>query len=98
MAGAIWVVGETGADGSLAHISAETATLARTLAEAAGAEAVGVVVAVAPDAPAKELAGYVSRVLTVAEPALADHASATVVAVRLAKLAEGEEPAVILET
>ena len=96
MAGAIWVVGETAADGSLAHISAETATLARTLAEAAGGEAVAVVVAAAPEAPANELARYVSRVLTVAEPALSDHASATIVASRLAELAERDEPAVVL--
>jgi electron transfer flavoprotein alpha subunit len=96
MAGAFWVVGETAADGSLAHISAETATLARTLADSAGTEAVGVVVAASPDGAAKELARYVSRVITVAEPAVADHASATIVASRLAQVAEREEPKVIV--
>ena len=56
MAGAIWVHGETTADGGLANISTEVATLARTLAEAAGREVVGVVVAADPSAAAAELA------------------------------------------
>ena len=40
MAGAIWVHGETTAEGGLANISAEVATLARTLGEAAGRDVV----------------------------------------------------------
>ncbi|HET9615004.1 MAG TPA: hypothetical protein VFP22_09340, partial [Candidatus Limnocylindrales bacterium] len=47
-AGAIWVQGETTADGGLARISTEVATLARSLGEAAGREVVGVVVAADP--------------------------------------------------
>ena len=66
--GAIWVVAEVGADGSLAKSSTEVATLARTLAEAAGASAAGIVVAADPAAAAKELAGYMSRVIAVATP------------------------------
>ena len=96
MAGAIWVIGETGPDGSLANISAETATLARTLAEAGGAEAVGVVVAAEPAKSAAELARYVPRVLAVREAAVADNAAATIVATRIAGLAQAEEPAVVI--
>ncbi|HYL40999.1 MAG TPA: hypothetical protein VET90_06805, partial [Candidatus Binatus sp.] len=54
--GSIWVVAETNADGSLAKGSAELATLARSLAEAAGVSAAGLVVAADPAAPARELA------------------------------------------
>ena len=57
MAGTIWVVAETNADGSLAKSSSEVATLARTLAEAAGGDAAGIVVAADPKAAAEELAG-----------------------------------------
>src|SRR6202008_4947514 len=39
--GAIWVIAETNADGSLAKSSTEVATLARTLAEAAKTEGGG---------------------------------------------------------
>ncbi len=62
MAGAIWVHGETAPDGSLAKISTEVATLARTLGAAAGRDVVGIVVAADPAAAAAELAGYVPRV------------------------------------
>ena len=41
MAGAIWVVGETGPTAGLARISAEVATLARTLGAAGGGDVVG---------------------------------------------------------
>ena len=75
MAG-IWVVAETNPDGTLARSSAELATLARTLAGAAGGgtEAAGVVVAADPKAAADELATYLPRVVAVAEPKAADHA------------------------
>jgi hypothetical protein len=53
MAGSIWVVGETTADGTLARISTEVATLARGLAEAAGLDVAGVVVAPDPTAAAE---------------------------------------------
>ena len=93
MAGAIWVHGETTADGSLARISTEVATLARTLAEAGGREVVGIVVSSDPAAAAEELAGYVPRVLAVTEPATADHAAGTIVGERLAALIAQAEPA-----
>ena len=65
MAG-LWVVGEVTADGSLARISTEVATLARTLAEAAGQDVAGIVVAADPKAAAAELATYLPRVLALA--------------------------------
>ena len=43
-AGTIWVIAETNADGSLAKSSTEVATLARSLAEAGGSDAAGIVV------------------------------------------------------
>ena len=93
MAGAIWVHGETTADGGLANISAEVATLARTLGEAAGRDVVGVVVAPDPSAAAEELARYVPRVLAITELATADHAAGTIVAERVAALIERDQPA-----
>ena len=96
MPGAIWVHGETNAEGGLARISTEVATLGRSLAEAAGAELVGVVVASDPTAAAQELARFVPRVLAVTEPATADHAAGTIVAQRLAALVEREQPRIVL--
>src|SRR5262249_52865593 len=68
-AGTIWVVAEMNTDGTLAKSSTEVATLARTLAEAAGGKAAGILIAADPKAAADELAGYVPRVVAVAEPA-----------------------------
>ena len=82
----LWVVGEVNPDGSLARLSAEVATLARGLADAAGTSATGVVVAADPAAAASELATYLPRVLTIAEPAAAEHAWSTVAAERIASL------------
>jgi electron transfer flavoprotein alpha subunit len=96
MAGAIWVVSETNADGSLARSSTEVATLARTLAEAAGTEAAGIVVAVDPKAAADELAGYVGRVVAVAEPNADGNAWAQVAAQRAAAILASEPPGAIL--
>jgi electron transfer flavoprotein alpha subunit len=96
MPGAIWVVAETAADGSLARISAEVATLARSLAESAGIDVAGVVVATDPAAAAGELATYVPTVLAVTEPLLADNAAATIVAERVASLVARDEPAYVL--
>ncbi len=96
MAGVIWVHGETNAEGGLARISTEVATLGRSLAEAAGADLVGVVVAADPAAAAAELAKYVPRVLAVTEPATADHAAGTIVAERFAALVSREQPRLIL--
>jgi electron transfer flavoprotein alpha subunit len=87
MAG-LWVLGEMTADGTLARISTEVATLARTLAEAAGQEVAGVVVAADPTAAATELATYLPRVLAVSEPAAADRPWSMVAAERIAGLLE----------
>ena len=87
MAG-LWVLGEVTPDGTLAHISGEVATLARTLAEAAGQEVAGVVVAADPAAAAAELATFLPRVLAVSEPAAADRPWSMVAAERIAALLE----------
>ena len=94
--GAIWVVAETNADGSLARSSTEVATLARTLAEAAGTQAVGIIVAADPKAAAEELAGYVSRVIAITEPNADGHAWAQVAAQRVAGVLAEETPGAIL--
>ena len=94
--GAIWVHGELTGDGALANISAEVATLARSLGEASGRDVVGVVVSADPTAAATELARFVPRVLAVTEPATADHAAGTIVGQRIAALAERHGPAVLL--
>ena len=95
MAGEIWVVGEL-ADGGLARISTEVATAARELAAAAGRDVAGVVVAAAPDEPARELARFVPRVLAIAEPAAGVHAWSAVAATNLAALLEREAPSCVL--
>ena len=95
MAG-LWVLGEVAADGTLARISTEVATLARTLADAAGQPVTGVVVAADPSAAATELATYLPRVLTIAEPAAADRPWSMVAAERIAALLEPATDDVIL--
>jgi electron transfer flavoprotein alpha subunit len=98
MAG-FWVVAETNADGTLAKSSAEIATLARTLAEQAGGNGIGVtgiVVAAEPDGAAKELATYLPTVVAVAEPLAADHAWAQVAAQRGADVIDTNGPTLIL--
>jgi electron transfer flavoprotein alpha subunit len=87
MAG-LWVLGEVTADGTLARISTEVATLARTLAEASGQEVAGVVVAADPAAAAAELATYLPRVLAVSEPAAAHRPWSMIAAERIAALLE----------
>ena len=94
--GTIWVVAETNADGSLAKIAAEVATLARTLAEAGGGSAAGIVVAADPGPAAKELADYVSRVVAIAEPAADGNAWSPVAAQRAAAILASESPAAVL--
>lgn len=96
MAGAIWVHGELTGDGSLARISTEVATAGRALADASGSEVVGVVVGADPGPAAAELAGYLPRVLALAEPATAGHAAGTIVGERIAALAGRDRPAWIL--
>ena len=65
MAGRLLVVGEVAPDGTLTKLSAEVATLARSLAETAGTEAHGIVAAPAPEAAATELAEYLAAVTVV---------------------------------
>jgi electron transfer flavoprotein alpha subunit len=95
-AGSIWVVAETNADGSLAKSSTEVATLARTLAGAAGGDSAGIVVAADPKAAADELAGYVDRVVAIAEPKAEGHAWAQVAAQRAASTLASESPVAVL--
>ena len=94
--GALWVVAEPGPDGGLANISAEAATLARGLGAAAGRDVVGIVVAADPAAAAADLATYLPLVLTVSDPAAADHAWSAVAAGHVAALAEADAPDAIL--
>ena len=70
MTARILAVGEV-ADGQLTRLSAEVATLARAIAEAAGGTALGLVVDAEPAAAADELAGYLPAVVSVASPAVA---------------------------
>jgi electron transfer flavoprotein alpha subunit len=95
--GGIWVHGELAADGSLAKIATEVATLARALAaDSDGAEVTGVVIGAEPAAAAAELARYMPRVLAVGEAATADHAAGTLVAERFAALVAEHDPDIIL--
>jgi electron transfer flavoprotein alpha subunit len=95
----LWVVGEPGPDGGLARISTEVATLARELGTAGGHEVSGIVVAADPGPAAADLAAYLPLVLTIADPAAADHAWSAVAAGRLVALIEaqgaGADPDVI---
>jgi electron transfer flavoprotein alpha subunit len=96
MAG-IWVHGELAGDGSLARLSTEVATLARSLAaESNGVDVTGVVIASEPSKAAAELARYVPKVLTVEEPLTGDHAAGMIVAQRMAAMVEAHDPDVIL--
>src|SRR3954463_3439598 len=90
--GALWVLREPGPDGGLARISAEAATLVRELAESAGKDAIGIVVAPDPAAAAAELATYLPVVWTVTDPAAADLPWSAVAAGHVAALASAEAP------
>ncbi|HEX2755476.1 MAG TPA: electron transfer flavoprotein subunit alpha/FixB family protein [Candidatus Limnocylindrales bacterium] len=92
----IWVHGEIAADGTLAKISTEVATLARALGEAGGRDVVGVVAGADPTAAATELAAFVPRVLAVTAPATADNAAGAIVGQRLTALIERDQPAFLL--
>ena len=85
MAARILAVAEV-VDGVLTKLSTEVATVARALAEAAGGEALGLVVDAAPDAAAGELATYLPRVVAVANPALAGEVVAPHVAAEVGRL------------
>jgi len=94
--GRLWVVGEVAADGSLARISAEVATLARGLADASGLEVVGIVVAAAPARAAADLAAHLPRVVAVEEPDAAGHAWSVLAAERIAALLGDPGPTYVL--
>jgi electron transfer flavoprotein alpha subunit len=94
--GGLWVIGEVAQDGSLANISGEVATLARTLGAESGLEVTGVVVAADPAAAATELARYVPRVLAVTDAELSDVAWAVPAAERLAAMIERDSPDYVL--
>jgi electron transfer flavoprotein alpha subunit len=74
------------ADGALTKLSTEVATLARTLAEAAGGTAVGLVVDAAPSDAAAALSVFLPRVIAVASPAVANEVAAPHVAAEVARL------------
>jgi electron transfer flavoprotein alpha subunit len=93
---AVWVIAEQNADGSLARISAEAATLARALAGAAGGTAAGIVVAADPAPAAAELAAYLPRVIALTDPAAANHAWATIAAERAVAILGAEADAVVI--
>jgi electron transfer flavoprotein alpha subunit len=95
MAGTLWVVGEV-ADGHLARIGAELATLGRTLAKSAGREAVGIVVDESPAAAATELAAYLPTVIAVTVPGLRDRAAAGLIAEAVAEVIRDEPPGHVL--
>ncbi len=94
--GTLWVVGEPNADGSLARVSAEVATLARSLAAASGLNAAGIVVAADPAEPAGELAAYLPRVVAVPDPEAAGHAWAVVAGERAAAIIGEDADALVL--
>ena len=96
---AIWVVGEPGADGRLAKLSTEVATLARELGATAGHTVTGIVVGAEPAAAAAELAQYVPRVLSITDPGAGDHTWSAIAASVIAGLldsGETEAPELIL--
>jgi len=92
----IWAVGEPNADSSLARVSTEVATVARSLAEEAEGEVAGVVIAADPREAAEELARFVPRVLAITEAGARDHVWATIAAERVALLAAERAPDLIL--
>ena len=91
----IWVIGEMNGDGSLTRMSAETATLGRTLADAGGTDLAGIVVAADPTSAATELAGYLPRVVSITDAEAAGHVWASIAAERIAAVI-GTDPATIV--
>jgi electron transfer flavoprotein alpha subunit len=97
--GELWVIGEPAADGGLARISAEVATLARELGAQSGRPVLGIAVAAAPEAMAADLARYVPEVRSITDPAAAEHAWSAIAAGHVAGLvdaAAAERPDVVL--
>ena len=98
MGGGIWVVAEVDVTGALTKLSTEVATAGRALAEAAGREVTGIVVAAEPGRPAASMATFLPAVLAVRAPEIAARPAAAVVAARVAALAAAakEPPAYLL--
>jgi electron transfer flavoprotein alpha subunit len=92
---AIWAVAEV-AGGRPTRLSLEVATLARALAEAAGADAVGLAIGAGAADVAMELAAYVPRVLAVEAETEAERPDAAVVARWLSALVTERRPDVLL--
>jgi electron transfer flavoprotein alpha subunit len=90
--GALWVIAEPGADGGIARVSAEAATLARDLGASTGREVLGIVIAADPASAASELATYLPLVWTIREPKAAENAWSSVAAGHVAALAGAAEP------
>jgi electron transfer flavoprotein alpha subunit len=90
--GALWVVAEPGADGGIARVSAEAATLARDLGASTKRDVIGIVIAADPAAAAKELATYLPIVWAITEPEAAEHAWSAVAAGHIAGLAGEADP------
>ena len=95
MMATIWVIGEMNGDGSLTRMSAETATLGRSLAAAAGTDVAGIVLAADPTSAAKELATYLPRVVAIADPEAVGHVWASIAAERIAAVI-GTDPATVV--
>jgi electron transfer flavoprotein alpha subunit len=95
----IWVIAEPGPDGGLPRISAEVATLARSLADSAGGDAVGYAIGAEPARAANELARYLPRVIAISDPSASDAAWSAVAAAQVAALLQGgadEAPGAVL--
>jgi electron transfer flavoprotein alpha subunit len=90
--GALWVVAEPGADGGIARVSAEAATLARELGASTGRDVVGIVIAADPAPAAAELATYLPVVWAITEPEAGEHAWSAVAAGHIAGLAGEADP------
>lgn len=86
------------ADGTLTRLSAEVATLARTLAGEAGGTALGLVVDPAPEAAASELAAFLPRVVAVTSTAVGSETWAPRAASEVHRLADEGVTHVILPT
>ena len=95
MAARILAVAEV-ADGALTKLSTEVATVARALAEAAGGEAIGLVVDASPDAAASELATYLPKVVAVTNHAVTSEVVAPHVSAEVARLLDEGVTHVIL--
>ena len=94
--GAIWAVGEL-ADGAPTKLTLELATLARTMAEAAGHDARTVLIGAGAGAAATEVAGYGPDVLAVdVDATLSGRPVAAVVAPRLVSLIDQHSPEYLL--